>query len=88
MRYRSSMTGERPWKELKDPDKVDRFVRQGENEYSEMYDSRNPGACYASAKDSFHEAIRLCLKLGWKKRAADLEKRLEHIKSVFRSQFS
>jgi hypothetical protein len=51
-----------------------------------MYDARSPSGDYSEAKENFHSAISLANKLGLKDEAARLEKRLGHIKSVFRSQ--
>jgi hypothetical protein len=60
----------------------------GEEAYSRMYDSRSPSGDYSEAKDNFHAAIGLAQKLGLKEEVGRLEKRLMHIKAVFRSQFS
>ncbi len=62
--------------------------RLGEDAYTRMYDTRSPTGEYSDAKDYFHAAIQLANELGLKDEAVRLEKRLEHIKSVFRSQFS
>jgi hypothetical protein len=56
--------------------------------YDEMYDSRYPTGAYARAKDPFRDAIVLAESLGRTADAARLEKRLEHVKNVFRHQFS
>ena len=61
--------------------------RLGEDAYTRMYDTRSPSGDYSDAKDCFHAAIQLANELGLKDEAARLEKRLLHIKSVFRSQF-
>ena len=45
-------------------------------------------AFYSDAKESFYSAIELAGELGLKQEVEKLEKRLEHIKGVFRSQFS
>lgn len=63
----------------------------GERAYSLMYDafsSTQATAHYSDAKESFAEAIRFAREAGRLDDVARLEKRLEHIKSVFRSQFS
>ena len=62
--------------------------RVGEAHYDTMYDSRNPTADYASAKDAFRDAIVLARQLGEAETEKRLEARLLHIKAVFRSQFS
>ena len=56
--------------------------------YSEMYDSSYPTGRYSEAKEAFYDAISLARELGRSKDVERLEKRLEHIKSVFRSQFT
>jgi hypothetical protein len=61
----------------------------GEKYYDQMYESgRGANGCYSSAKDAFHDAIGLAKELGLKEEAEALSQRLEHIKAVFRSQFS
>ena len=61
----------------------------GEKYYDQMYESRHgANGCYSSAKDAFYDAIGLANELGMKEEAQTLSKRLEHIKAVFRSQFT
>jgi hypothetical protein len=63
----------------------------GEKAYDEMYEAHSSShatACYSEAKESFYSAIALARELGLAQEIEDLEKRLTHIKSVFRSQFS
>jgi hypothetical protein len=61
----------------------------GEKYYDQMYESgRGANGCYSSAKDAFYDAIGLANELGLKEEAEALSKRLEHIKAVFRSQFT
>lgn len=59
-----------------------------EAEYDEMYDSMNPTASYSRAKEAFNDAIAFANKLGRQDDAARLEKRLQHVKDVFRHQFT
>ena len=59
-----------------------------EAEYDEMYDSRNPTGCYSRAKEAFYGAIKLASQLGHQADVIRLEKRLQHVKAVFRSQFT
>jgi hypothetical protein len=61
----------------------------GEKYYDQMYES-GQGArhCYSNAKDAFYDAIGLANELGMKEEAEALSKRLDHIKAVFRSQFT
>jgi hypothetical protein len=61
----------------------------GEKYYDQMYNTRlNTTGLYSDVKDTFIDAISLANKLGFNEYAAALDKRLEHIKSVFRSQFT
>lgn len=61
----------------------------GEKYYDQMYESRRgANSCYSNAKDAFYDAIGLANELGLKEEADALSKKLEHIKAVFRSQFS
>jgi len=59
-----------------------------ENAYDEMYETRSPAGSYSDAKEYLYDAINLARQIGREDEAARLEKRLEHIKSVFRSQMS
>ena len=63
----------------------------GEQAYDDMYEkSHHPSdatAYYSNAKESFYTAIGLARELGLEQEVENLEERLEHIKSVFRSQF-
>jgi hypothetical protein len=61
----------------------------GEKYYDQMYESgRGANGCYSNAKDAFYDAIGLANELGLTEEAEALSKRLEHIKAVFRSQFT
>jgi hypothetical protein len=61
----------------------------GEKYYDQMYESRlGPTGLYSNAKDAFRDAISAAERLGLKEEARALEERLEHVKAVFRSQFS
>jgi hypothetical protein len=62
--------------------------RQAEAYYAAMYETRSPSGDYANAKDAFCEAIALARRLGDDRMANRLEARLEHVKAVFRSQFT
>jgi hypothetical protein len=60
----------------------------GEKYYDQMYETRfGTTGLYSDAKDAFRDAIAATNELGLKAEAETLEKRLEHIKAVFRSQF-
>ncbi|HEV3316013.1 MAG TPA: hypothetical protein VG488_03545 [Candidatus Angelobacter sp.] len=61
----------------------------GEKAYDQMYEtSRSTTGLYSDAKEAFYDAIRLANELGLTEESAELTARLQHIKAVFRSQFS
>jgi len=63
----------------------------GEKAYDDMYEEHSfsgAGACYSDAKEYYYDAIRLAEELGLAEEAAAMTKRLEHIKAVYRSQFT
>jgi len=63
----------------------------GEKAYDSMYEAhsfRDANGCYRNAKEFFYEAIALADELGLTDEQESLKKRLEHIKEVFRSQFT
>ncbi len=62
-----------------------------EKAYDDMYEQHSfsgSGACYSDAKEFYYDAIQLAEELGLAEESAAMTKRLEHIKGVFRSQFS
>lgn len=66
-------------------------IAWGEDEYDQIYEPRthhSPAGHYSDAKEFFGEAIRLARSLGLEEKAGELTKRLEHIKTVYRGQFS
>lgn len=61
----------------------------GEKAYDQMYEARGSlSGLYSDAKEAFYDAISIANELGLKEESEALEKRLHHIKAVFRSQFS
>jgi len=61
-----------------------------EKAYDDMYEAhsfRDANDCYRDAKDYFYAAIGHANELGMPEEAEALEKRLQHVKSVFRNQF-
>lgn len=74
--------------ERNDDQRLKELEAQAEAEYEKMYDSLCPAAAYSLAKDSFCEAIALARTLGLQDDVARLEKRLQHLKDVFRKQFA
>lgn len=70
-------------------DSLRRLKALGEKYYDQMYESRHGATgVYSNTKDVFNDAISLANELGMKEEAEALSKRLDHIKAVFRSQFS
>ena len=70
-------------------DNLRRLKALGEKYYDQMYESRRGATgCYSNAKDAYCDAIGLANELGMKEEAEALSKRLDHIKAVFRSQFT
>jgi hypothetical protein len=65
--------------------------QEAEKAYDGMYDAhsfRDAGDYYCNAKDCFYAAIGLAEDLDLHEEAEALRKRLEHVKAVFRSQFT
>lgn len=60
-----------------------------EKAYDEMYETHGSvTGLYSDVKEAFYDAIRVAGELGLGEEVEELEKRLQHIKAVFRSQFS
>ena len=79
---------ERSERELK-MDHLRKCKALGEKYYDQMYETRfGTSGLYADAKDALHDAIAVARQLGLKEEAEELDKRLDHIKAVYRSQFS
>jgi hypothetical protein len=84
----SEVGWERTERELK-IDRLRRLKALGEKYYDQMYEMHaGHTGLYSSAKDAFYDAISAANELGMKEEAGELSKRLDHIKAVFRSQFS
>jgi hypothetical protein len=66
--------------------------RIAEQAYDDMYEKAHSFSAatgyYSDAKDAFREAIQAARELGLDEEVKRLEERLEHVKKVFRSQFS
>jgi hypothetical protein len=63
----------------------------GEQDYDDLYRARSDydaTVCYSGAKEAFYDAISVARQLGMEDEAVRLSERLDHIKAVFRSQFS
>lgn len=64
--------------------------REAEKAYDAMYDAhsfRDANDCYRDAKDFFRSAIEVAEDISLPEEAEALRKRLEHVQSVFHSQF-
>ena len=61
----------------------------GEKYYNQLYETHlGATGLYSSAKESFYDAISIAKRMGLKEETEALERRLQHIKEVFRSQFT
>ncbi len=72
-------------------EQIEHLKAMGEKYYDEMYEAHSSSgatACYSDAKEAFYDAIALARRMGLEEEVETLEKRLEHIKAVFRSQFA
>ncbi len=72
-------------------EQLERLKALGEKYYDDMYEAHSSSgatACYSDAKECFHDAIGLARRLGMEEEVSSLEKRLAHIKAVFRGQFT
>ena len=84
-------TDDDPGASMSDEQRLAWFEAQAEAAYDKMYDvasSTEAAARYSDAKEALHDAIGLARRLGRDAVASRLEARLDHIKAVFRSQFS
>jgi len=64
---------------------------QAEKAFDALYDARPRSATaglYSDAKEFLNDAIALARRLGLAEEAERLSRRLDHIKAVFRGQFS
>ncbi len=72
--------------------KLEACKRAGEQAYDDMYEkAHSPSdttAFFSNAKESFCTAIELARELDLKQEVETLQKRLDHIKAIFRGQFS
>jgi hypothetical protein len=72
--------------------RMETLKKFAEQAYDDMYEkAHSPSAAtgyYSTAKEALYDAIRIAKDLGLTEEAAKLDARLEHIKGVFRSQFT
>jgi hypothetical protein len=72
-------------------EQLERLKALGEKAYDDMYEAHSSSgatACYSDAKECFYDAIGLARRLCMEEEVNTLEKRLAHIKAVFRGQFT
>jgi hypothetical protein len=67
---------------------LEHLKAMGEKAYDDMYETRSATASYSDAKECYYDAIGLARQLGLNEEVEALEKRLAHIKAVFRGQFT
>jgi hypothetical protein len=63
------------------------WERRAEEAYAEMYEARRAKEPYEDACFAFARAIEAAQRLGLNEEAARLERRVEHIRAVYNSQF-
>jgi hypothetical protein len=73
--------------ESSDRAQFDEWERRGEEAYSEMYEARRAKEPYEDACFAFARAIEAAQRLGLDDEVARLNKRVEHIRAVYNSQF-
>ena len=71
-----------------DEERLALLKKNAEGAYDRMYDERRPQDCYRDAMELFGEAIDLARTLGKSEEVTALEARRDHVRAVFRSQFS
>ncbi len=68
------------------------FKKLAEQAYDDLYEKAHSMSAattyYSDAKEALYDAIRIANELGLTEESAKLDARLDHIKQVFRSQFS
>jgi chromosome segregation ATPase len=74
------------------PDRADRadlddWERRAEQAYAEMYEARRAKEPYEDACFAFARAIEEAQRLGLNDQVGRLERRLEHVRAVYNSQF-
>jgi hypothetical protein len=66
---------------------LDEWERRAEAAYSEMYEARRAKEPYEDACFAFARAIEAAHRLGLKEEVARLNRRVEHVRAVYNSQF-
>jgi len=73
--------------EPSDRAQMDEWERRAESAYSEMYEARRAKEPYEEACFAFARAIEAAQRLGLDEEVARLNRRVEHIRAVYNSQF-
>ena len=66
---------------------LDEWERRAEAAYSEMYEARRAKEPYEDACFAFARAIEAAQRLGLKEEVARLNRRVQHVRAVYNSQF-
>jgi hypothetical protein len=66
---------------------LDEWERRAEAAYSEMYEAQRAKEPYEDACFAFARAVEAAQRLGLKEEVARLNRRVEHIRAVYNSQF-
>jgi hypothetical protein len=66
---------------------LEEWERRAEAAYSEMYEARRAKEPYEDACFAFARAIEAAQRLGLKDEVARLNRRVEHVRAVYNSQF-
>jgi hypothetical protein len=86
--FKRELPWEPPAGPMTDEQRLAWLKSQGETCYDRMYDSRSPSSEFRLAQEAFADAIALATRMGRAAEAAELARRLEHVRAVFASQFS
>jgi len=73
--------------ESPDRAQLDAWERRAEAAYSEMYEARRAKEPYEDACFAFARAIEAAQRLGLDEEVSRLNRRVEHIRAVYNSQF-
>jgi hypothetical protein len=66
---------------------LEEWERRAEAAYSEMYEARRAKEPYEDACFAFARAIEAAQRLGLKEEVARLNRRVQHVRAVYNSQF-
>ena len=66
---------------------LEEWERRAEAAYSEMYEARRAKEPHEDACFAFARAIEAAQRLGLKEEVARLNRRVEHVRAVYNSQF-